>query len=79
MHLRKCIKFSYETTGFACGYVLVLPECETWSLTLKEEHRLRMFQNRFPRSIFGPKKDEVTGVSRNRIMRSSITCTLRQV
>jgi len=35
--------------------------CETWSLTLKEEHRLRMFENRVLRKIFGPKRDEVTG------------------
>jgi hypothetical protein len=35
--------------------------CETWSLTLREEHRLRMFENRVLRRIFGPKRDEVTG------------------
>jgi hypothetical protein len=35
--------------------------CETWSLTLREEHRLRVFQNRLLRRIFGPKRDEVTG------------------
>jgi hypothetical protein len=35
--------------------------CETWSLTLKEEHRLRVFENRVLRRIFGPKRDEVTG------------------
>jgi hypothetical protein len=40
---------------------VVLYECETWSLTLKEEHRLRVFENRVLRRIFGPKKDEVTG------------------
>jgi hypothetical protein len=34
---------------------------ETWSLTLKEEHRLRVFENRVLRRIFGPKKYEVTG------------------
>jgi hypothetical protein len=34
---------------------------ETWSLTLREEHRLRVFQNRVLRRIFGPKRDEVTG------------------
>jgi hypothetical protein len=34
--------------------------CETWSLTLKE-HRLRVFENRVLGSIFGPKRDEVTG------------------
>jgi hypothetical protein len=35
--------------------------CETWSLTLKKEHRLRVFENRVLRKIFGPKRDEVTG------------------
>jgi hypothetical protein len=33
--------------------------CETWSLTLKEEHRLKVFENRVLRGTFGPKKDEV--------------------
>jgi hypothetical protein len=32
-----------------------------WSLTLREEHRLRLFENRVLRRIFGPKRDEVTG------------------
>jgi hypothetical protein len=35
--------------------------CETWSLTLKEERRLRLFENRVLRRVFGPKMDEVTG------------------
>jgi hypothetical protein len=35
--------------------------CDTWSLTLTEEHRLRVFENRVLRRIFGPKKDDVTG------------------
>jgi hypothetical protein len=39
---------------------VVLNECETWSLTLREELRLRVFENRVLR-IFGPKRDEVTG------------------
>jgi hypothetical protein len=43
---------------------VVLYGCETWSLMLKEEHRLRMFENRVLRKIFGPKRDEVTGESR---------------
>jgi hypothetical protein len=34
--------------------------CETWSLTLKEEHRLRVFENGVLRRIFGPKRDDVT-------------------
>jgi hypothetical protein len=40
---------------------VVLYGCETWSLTLREEHRLRVFENRVLRRIFGPKSDEVTG------------------
>jgi hypothetical protein len=40
---------------------VVLCGCETWSLTLKEEHRLRVYENRVLRRIFGPKRDEVTG------------------
>jgi hypothetical protein len=34
--------------------------CETWSLTLREERRLRVFENRALRRVFGPKRDEVT-------------------
>jgi hypothetical protein len=40
---------------------VVLYGCETWSLTSREEHRLRVFENRVLRRIFGPKRDEVTG------------------
>jgi len=39
---------------------VVLYGCETWSLTLREELRLRLFENRVLRGIFGPKWDEVT-------------------
>ena len=39
---------------------VVLYGCETCLLTLRKEHRLRMFENRAQRSIFGPKRDEVT-------------------
>jgi hypothetical protein len=38
---------------------VVLYECETWSLTLRKEHRLRVFENRMLRRIFGPKRDGV--------------------
>jgi hypothetical protein len=40
---------------------VVLYGCEAWSLTLKDEHRLRMSGNTVRRNIFGPKRDEVTG------------------
>jgi hypothetical protein len=40
---------------------VVLYGCETWSLTFREEHLLRVVENRLLRRIFGPKRDEVTG------------------
>jgi len=40
---------------------VVLYGCETWSLTLREEPRIRVFENRVLRRIFGPKRDVVTG------------------
>jgi hypothetical protein len=40
---------------------VVLYGCETWSLTLREEQRLRVFENRVLRRILGPKRDEATG------------------
>jgi hypothetical protein len=36
-------------------------DVQTWSLTLREEHRLRVFENRVLKRIFGPRRDEVTG------------------
>jgi hypothetical protein len=39
----------------------VLCGCETWSLTLREEQRLRVFENRVLRRAFGPKRDKATG------------------
>jgi hypothetical protein len=57
---------------------VVLYGCATWSLTLREERGLRVFENRVL-IIFGPKRDEVTGDGENCIMRSFITCTLLQV
>jgi hypothetical protein len=40
---------------------VILYECETSSLTLREDHTLRVFENRVLRRIFGPKRDEMTG------------------
>jgi hypothetical protein len=61
---------------------IVLPDifygCET-CLTSREEHRLRVFENRVFRRVFGSKRDEVTGAEENCIMRSSIICTLHQM
>ena len=41
--------------------LVLLYGCETWSLTLREERRLRVFENRVLRRVFGPKREEVTG------------------
>jgi hypothetical protein len=62
----------YETITFP----VVLYGCET-CLTLREEHRLRVSDNRMPRRIFGPKRDRVAG--ENCVMGSFITCTLHRV
>jgi hypothetical protein len=43
---------------------VVLYGCETWSLTLREECRLRVFENRVLRKVFGPKRDEVAGMEK---------------
>ena len=54
---------------------VVLYGCETWSLTLKEERRLRVFEKRVLRRIFRPKRDEVTEDGENYIMRNLMFCT----
>jgi hypothetical protein len=49
---------------------VVLYGCETWSQTLREERRMRVFENRVLRRVYGPKRDEVTGNGENYITRS---------
>jgi hypothetical protein len=56
--LSKSVKIKIYTTIIL---PVVLYGCESWSLTLREECRLRVFENRVLRRIFGPKRDEVTG------------------
>ena len=50
---------------FISRVILILPVvlygCETWSLTLREERRLRVFESKVLKRIFGPRRDEVTG------------------
>jgi len=58
---------------------LVLNGCETWSLTLREGCRLKVFENRVLRRIFEPKRDEVTGSGENCVMRSLMICTPHQM
>jgi hypothetical protein len=49
-----------------------------WSVILREEHRLTVFENWMLRRIFGSKRDEIIGSWEICMMRSFITCTLRQ-
>jgi hypothetical protein len=56
--LSKNIKIKIYTTIIL---PVVLYGCETWSLNIKNEHRLWVFENRVLRRIFGPRRDEVTG------------------
>jgi hypothetical protein len=63
---------TYETTILP----VVLYVCETWSLTLREEYRLRVFEN--SRKISGPKRDEVR-LEKKCILRNSIACNLCQI
>jgi hypothetical protein len=51
--------------------------CETWSLTMREERRLRIFVNRVLREIFGPKKEQRGG--ENYGMMRLMICTRRQI
>jgi hypothetical protein len=57
---------------------VVLREREAWSLTLREEDRVRVFENRVLRKIFGPKRDVVTGSAEDYITRSFMICTPHQ-
>jgi hypothetical protein len=53
----------------------VLYGCETWSLTLQEERKLRVFENKVLRSIFGPRRDEVMGDWRRLHNKELMICT----
>jgi hypothetical protein len=63
--LRQILMLSPVGLTFRVYRTIILPVvlygCETWSATLREEQRLRVFENRVLRRIFGPKGDEVTG------------------
>jgi hypothetical protein len=55
--VEKCKNYIYKTIILP----VVLYGCEAWSLTLRDEHRLTVFENKVLRRIFGLKRDEVTG------------------
>jgi len=54
---------------------IVLYECETWSLTLREERRLRSFENRALRRKFGTKRDVIMGSGKSYIKKSLMIYT----
>jgi hypothetical protein len=47
---------SFDAVSFVVQFSVILYGCETWSLTLREKHRLRVFKNKVLRRIFGPKR-----------------------
>ena len=59
-------------------FSVALYGCETWSLTMREKRRLKVFDNKMLRRIFWPKRDEVTE-EENYVMRSLVICTADQV
>jgi len=61
-YLFKCLYYLLSLTLLLLTIILpvVLYGCDTWSLTLKEERKLRVFENMVLRRIFGPRRDEVT-------------------
>jgi hypothetical protein len=60
-----CLPVCYPKIKIKIYGTIILPvvlyKCESWSLTLREEHRLRMFKNKMLREIFGPEREEGTG------------------
>jgi hypothetical protein len=66
-----------ELNDLYCYRTIILPAvlygCGTWSLTLREERKLRVFQNMVFRRIFGPRRDEVTGEWR-RLHNEELNC-----
>jgi len=61
--LNRCKLVDFQFLVYEMDIVLpvVVYGCETWSLTLREERRLRVFENRVLRRIFGTKRDDITG------------------
>ena len=55
------MKGAMDLSTMCLSLPVVLYGCETWSLTLREERRLKVFENRVLRRVFGSKRDEVTG------------------
>ena len=67
--------YIYVYTSIYTFLPFVLYGCENWSLTLRKERRLRVFENMLLRRVFWPTTDEVTGNGENYIMRNLVTST----
>jgi hypothetical protein len=52
---------NHFSSGLVTKTLKIKNERETWCLTLREEHWLKVFENTALRKLFGPKRDEVTG------------------
>jgi hypothetical protein len=59
--------------------LVLLYALEIWSFTLREEYRLRVFENNVLRKIFGPKRDEVTEKRKYYVTRNFMLCTPHQI
>ena len=69
----KNLKIKKQRTIF---FPVVLYGCETWSLKFREEQRMRVFENKVLRRIFGPRRDKVSGEWRIYIVRGLLTCKI---
>jgi hypothetical protein len=65
--LSKNVKINISKT---VNFTLILYGCGTWSLALREEHRLRAFEDKVSRRMLRPKEEEVPGAKKSCIMRS---------
>jgi uncharacterized membrane protein len=79
LNIRKISKKKVKVKTYKIIILLLVCACQTWSLTLREEHRLRVFENRVLRRIFGPKRDEVTGDWSKLHNEKLKNCILRQI
>jgi hypothetical protein len=79
VYLLYCTKVKININKDCISIIIIFPivlyGCETCSLTLGEESRLRVFENRVLRRVFGRKRDEVAGNGENYIMRSLVIFT----
>jgi hypothetical protein len=80
---RKSKSLLYKKIKIKVYRTIILPVilygCKTWSLTLREEHRLRVFENKVLRRILGPRRDDVKRESKRLHMRTSMIRTPHQI